>query len=400
MANRYRYKAVNKNGEYIKGTVSATNPSELSAILKGDGLEIISFSNESKALITISDNKVRPKDLITIFIHLEQLDRAGVPIVDSISDLKDTSESGGVKSLMQEIYEAIKNGSLFSEAMAKHEKVFSSVYVGLVANGEKTGNLSDAFASIVEDLKWNIEFKRKIRKASVGPTFAIFMMMIIIAVMIGVVVPKVTGFLTVQEIDMPASTRSLIATSEFVQNNWLSILLVFPIIYTILKILAKFPEIAVKMDEAKLFLPIFGPIITKLDAAKFCQFFAMTFRSGLGVIECLEASSMVISNEAIKRNITFIKVQVSDGKSLSQAISDSRFFPSLVKRMFKVGEESGNMDNALLNIKFFYDQEINDSIDRLVSMIQPTLTFVMGSLIMWVVIAVFGPIYGSFSQIR
>jgi type IV pilus assembly protein PilC len=140
--------------------------------------------------------------------------------------------------------------------------------------------------------------------------------------------------------------------------------------------------------------------MVKIDSAKFCQFFAMTFKSGLGVIECLESGRLVVSNEAMKRSILVVKQQVSDGQSLAKALANSGLFPALVVRMFKVGEESGNMSDALQNVQFFYDREINDSIDRLVGLIQPTLTFVMGGMIAWVTIAVFGPIYGSFSKIK
>jgi type IV pilus assembly protein PilC len=126
----------------------------------------------------------------------------------------------------------------------------------------------------------------------------------------------------------------------------------------------------------------------------------MTFKSGLGVIECLDAASGVIKNKAIKKSIIVVKQQVSDGQSLAKSLALTGYFPNLVIRMFKIGEESGNMESALQNIKFFYDREINDSIDRLVGMIQPTLTIVMGGMIAWITIAVFGPIYGSFSKIQ
>jgi type IV pilus assembly protein PilC len=225
-------------------------------------------------------------------------------------------------------------------------------------------------------------------------------MMTVMAVMMGIVVPKVTGFLLMQSIAMPAATTSLIAFSNFVQSYWLPLLLFVPISMVIIKILRKAPEVEVQIDAIKLKIPVFGPIIVKIDSAKFCQFFAMTFKSGLGVIECLDAARMVVSNAAMRRSILVIKQQVSDGQSLAKAIAQSGLFPSLVVRMFKVGEDSGNMSEALQNIQFFYDREINDSIDRLVGMIQPTLTFVMGGMIAWVTIAVFGPIYGSFANIK
>ena len=397
--NHYQYKAVNQEGKYVRGKISAKSPSQLAAILKNNQLEVISFKVERNQIFSLRLVKVKPTDLVTIFIHLEQLGKAGITIIDAISDLRDSSDSSAVKSLMQEIYESIKSGSLFSEAMNKRPDIFNSVYVGLVSSGEKTGNLSDSFASIVDDLKWNISFKRKIRKASVGPTFAILMMCGIIGLMMGMVVPKVTGFLSSQGIGLPFATTLLIATSKFVQTQWLKIILSIISIYIFLKFIAKFDNIGIKLDRMKLRIPVIGKILIKLDAARFCKFFSMTFKSGLGVIQCLDSASLVIKNDAFRRNVSLVKVQVSEGQSLAKSISGSRYFPPLVTRMFKVGEESGNMEDALNNIAFFYEQEINDSIDNMVKMIQPALTIIMGSLILWVVSAVFGPIYSSFSNI-
>ncbi|MSP34085.1 MAG: type II secretion system F family protein [Rickettsiales bacterium] len=398
--NRYKYKAIKATGEYVNGKMMADNPAELLSMLRSTKLELISYEvKNSRSSFSVFE-RIKTKDLVTMFIHLEQLDKAGVPIVDSISDLKDTSDSTKVRNLMHEIHESIKKGSLFSESLAKHPEIFSTVYVGLIAAGEKTGKLAQAFSSIVDDLKWSSDLKRKTTKATIGPMFGLLVMVAVMAVMMGIVVPKVTGFLLMQSISMPAATIALIAFSNFVQGYWLVLLLFVPILMMVIKILRKSPEVEVKIDTIKLKIPVFGPIMVKIDSAKFCQFFAMTFKSGLGVIECLDAAGMVVSNAAMRRSILVVKQQVSDGQSLAKAIAYSGLFPSLVVRMFKVGEDSGNMSDALQNIQFFYDREINDSIDRLVGMIQPTLTFVMGGMIAWVTIAVFGPIYGSFANIK
>lgn len=398
--NRYKYKAIKATGEYVNGKMMADNPAELLSMLRSTKLELISYEvKNSRSSFSVFE-RIKTKDLVTMFIHLEQLDKAGVPIVDSISDLKDTSDSTKVRNLMHEIHESIKKGSLFSESLAKHPEIFSTVYVGLISAGEKTGKLAQAFSSIVDDLKWSSDLKRKTTKATIGPMFGLLVMVAVMAVMMGIVVPKVTGFLLMQSISMPAATIALIAFSNFVQGYWLVLLLFVPILMMVIKILRKSPEVEVKIDTIKLKIPVFGPIMVKIDSAKFCQFFAMTFKSGLGVIECLDAAGMVVSNAAMRRSILVVKQQVSDGQSLAKAIAYSGLFPSLVVRMFKVGEDSGNMSDALQNIQFFYDREINDSIDRLVGMIQPTLTFVMGGMIAWVTIAVFGPIYGSFANIK
>ena len=398
MAN-FKYKAINLNGKYISGKIAADNPSELMSLLKSSSLELVSYREEKNRGATLFGG-LKSSELVTIFIHLEQLDRAGVSIIDSIQDLKETADSSKIKNLMQEIYESIKNGNLFSESLAKRPDIFKPTYIGLIAMGEKTGNLSSSFSNIIDDIKWNIEIRRKTRKAILGPLFGIILMFVVLGVMTAVVVPKVTGFLSAQNIGLPFLTVALIKFSNFVQEYWFIIITTPPAIWSIFKILERFPKLHVKIDYIKLKMPIFGPIITKIESAKFCQFFAMTFKSGLGVLECLDSSSVTLKNKAIKSGIAFVRQQVSDGQSLSGSISATKFFPNLVVRMFKVGEESGNMESSLKNIKYFYDKEINDSIERIVSLIQPTITIVMGGMIAWIAVAVFGPIYSTFSNLQ
>lgn len=395
---RYRYKAIDQNGKTVNGKMSAENPAELLTMLRANSLELISYSQDKVGEGLFS--KIKTADLISIFVHLEQLEKAGVSIIDSIADLKENADSVKVRNLMHEIYEAIKNGSLFSESLTKHPHVFNKIYIGLIAMGEKTGNLANAFASIIEDVKWNNDINRKTAKAVRGPMFGILIMFIVLGVMTSVVVPKVTAFLTAQSIDLPTMTVALIAFSDFMKNYWYVMIIVPIIFYITIKILQTSEKMAINIDDLKLKVPVFGPIIKKIDSAKFCQFFALTFRSGLGVLECLESASGVIKNKAIKRSIIQVKDQVSDGQSMTKSIGATGYFPSLVVRMFKVGEESGNMESALQNIKFFYDREINDSIDKIVGMIQPTITLVMGLMIAWITIAVFGPIYSTFSNIQ
>src|SRR3989338_8933920 len=145
----YKYKAINESGKYVNGKMSAANPAELATLLRASQLELISFKEEKQASGGFFDG-VKPKDLIMIFVHLEQLEKAGVSIIESINDLAETADTQRVRVLMHEIHESIKNGNLFSESLAKRSDIFNSTYVGLIAMGEKTGNLATAFGSIIE----------------------------------------------------------------------------------------------------------------------------------------------------------------------------------------------------------------------------------------------------------
>jgi len=393
--NRYKYKAINEDGKYVRGRIAAENSGELEVLLQNSKLYLISYHVEKSHSY---DGKLSNKELIAMFSHLEQLDKSGVSIVDSINDVKNSAESIKIRNLMHEIYESLRNGSMLSDAFAKHPNTFPRVFIGLIITGERTGNLHSSFKSIVEHLKWTLEMKRKTAKAIRYPLFSLSVMMVVLGVMTTVVVPKVTEFLRAQDIALPFVTRALIAFSDFAKNNGVALALSIPILVAIYKILNRIESVGTKMDEIKLHIPFFGDIISKIDASSFCHFFAITFKSGLGVLDCLESAKEVINNRAIKNSIDIAKQQVANGNKLATSISYTGHFPSLVIRMFEIGETSGNMEEALDNIRFFYDQEINDSIDKVVGMIQPMLTLIMGAMMAWITIAVFGPIYSSFGK--
>ncbi len=393
--NKYRYKAINKYGKYVRGKISAENHGELETMLKNSENYLISYRFDRSGGF---GGKLSTKELITLFSHLEQLDKAGISVVDAIADVKDSAESVKIKNLMQEIYEALRNGSMLSETFAKHSNIFSSVFIGLIATGERTGNLHTAFNSIIDHLKWSAEMKRKTIKAIRYPLFSLGVMLTVMGVMTTFVVPKVTEFLKIQNITLPGITKALIAFSDFTKDNGFAIIIAVPIVIVLYKILDRIPAISVKIDEVKLHIPIFGKIINKIDSSRFCHFFSVTFKSGLGVLECLESAREVINNRAIRESVDIAQQQVANGQSLAKSIAATGHFPSLVVKMFEIGELSGNMEESLDNIRFFYDQEINDSIEKMVGMIQPALTLIMGGMMAWIAIAVFGPIYSSFSQ--
>lgn len=400
MNKKYNYRALDQNrNKIVKGTIQASNEYALEQILNESNLTLISFREIKASVLNLGFlDKITNKDLITFFIHLEQLERAGVPLLDSLSDLKEFSDNQKIKDVAADIYESVKGGKLLSEAMEKHKKVFDPIMISLVRMGEKTGGLQVAFKNIYENIKWSAEIKRKTIKAIRYPIFSLFVMIIVAAIMLRVVVPKVTGFIMDQGIEVPSYTHALIATSDFFQKYFFKGTIIAIGIYIAIKILSRNKVIKYWVDFIKLKFPVIGNIIIKIEMSKFTKFYGVTFSSGIPVLECLTISGSVVKNTVLKTDIERIKQEVSDGKSVSNALSSSPFFPNMVLRMFKVGEDSGNMSDAMENIQYFYSTEINDSIDQLIGMLQPMIMFVMGGLMAWVVLAVFGPIYGNFDS--
>lgn len=400
MSDKYTYKALDQNrNRIVKGTVQANNEYALEQILSESNLALISFKKINKSALNFAFlERITSKDLISFFIHLEQLEKAGVPLLDSLSDLKEFSDNQKIRDISADLHESVKGGKMLSEAMEKHKKVFDQVMISLIRMGEKTGGLQSAFKNIYENLKWSNEIKRKTIKAIRYPIFSLLVLFIVTAVMLKLVVPKVMGFIVDQGIAIPAYTEALIATSDFFEAYFVDFVVFCVISFLSIKILSKNRSVKYKVDGIKLKIPLIGSIITKIEMSKFTRFFGVTFASGIPVLECLQISGDIVKNTVLKTDIERVKEEVSDGKSVYNALASSQYFPSMVLRMFKVGEESGNMTDAMNNIQYFYSMEINDSIDKIIGTLQPSIIFMMGGLMAWVIVAVFGPIYGNFDN--
>lgn len=398
----YKYRAINSKGHAIRGTVMAENELDLEERLKVLGLDLIDTKEvRNRKGRSGKNTKIKTKDLIIMCMHLEQLDRAGVPLHDAIADVRDSTESAKLKDVLTGVYESVKTGMLFSQSLAAYPRVFSDVFVGLVAAGEKTGNLSMSFISLGEHLKWSDDLRRKVKKASRYPIVLLLVLSAVIAALMMFTVPKMLDFIKSQGFEIPIHTRALIAVSDAFQNYWYLILGTPVIIIFGLMLLYRVNEaFAYRMDAITLRMPLIGGVTRKIDMARFTNFFAVMFNSGIDIIESLEAAKGVVANRVLKESIDVVKNNVTDGNSITSSLRLSNQFPNLVIRMFKVGEDSGNLSDALENIKFFYNREVNDAVDALVGAIQPILTVVMGILIFWIIAAVFGPLYSSFSKMK
>ncbi len=396
----YRYAAVNEIGRTIKGVVTAENDVDLEDRLKQIGLDLVHFK-ELREKKGSSSGKVKIQDMIVCCLHLEQLGRAGVSLLDAIADVRDTTDSNTLKNVMTGVHEYVKNGEVLSKALAHYPHIFNEVFVGLIASGEKTGNFSESFLHIAEHLKWTNDLRRKVKKAIRYPIALLLVMSGVITALMTFVVPKLIAFMTAQGFVLPLHTRALIAVSDAFVNYWYIIfglpiigIITFAIFYRTSE------DFAYRVDGFILKLPILGEVSRKINLARFTHFFSVLFNSGIGILESLQAAKNVVANRVLKESIDTMTRSVSEGMSLTSSMRMSNQFPSLVVRMFKIGEDSGNMSESLANINFFYEREINDAVENVVGMIQPVLTIVMGALIFWVIAAVFGPLYQSFSKMN
>jgi type IV pilus assembly protein PilC len=397
---KYSYCALNERNRKIRGEMICENEVVLEARLREIELDLID-SRELKQRRALAVGGVRLNDMLIFCVHMEQLIKAGVPVHEALADVRDATDSARLRDILADVLERVKGGSSFSEALGKYPRVFTDVFVGLVRAGEKNGNLTQSFHHMGEHLKWTSELRRKVKRAVSYPSFVLLVMVGVISIMMLYVVPQMVRFIIDQGFEVPLHTRALIATSEFFQHYWFLVLgLPVAFIFFITISYRLSPSLAYTYDGIILRLPMIGKVSRKINIARFVQFFSIMFQSGIDIPDALLSAKNVVSNRVIQESIDMTYKSVNEGNNLTDSLRASSQFPQLVIRMFKIGEDSGNMTESLQNISFFYTREVDDAVDGMVGMVQPALTLVMGALIFWVIAAVFGPIYNSFQNMK
>lgn len=396
-------------GRPIRGVVSASGEVDLYNQLQSAGLELVDCSvlgaNKKFGFGNARLQRVRLRDLIQFFVHMEQMQSAGVPLLDALADIRDTTENSRMRDIMSDVARDVSDGSALSEAMGRHPKVFRSLYISLIEAGEETGDLTSSYLQLVKYLKWVDAMQTKIRKATRYPMIVTFVVLCTIVFMMSVVVPQIVGFLEYLDMELPWFTVALIATSNFFVSPLFTVLglniygafvvLSIPfVIFLIIKTLRKSSDnIAYRLDALYLSLPVMGNLIRKITIARYAQTFAALFASGIDVINALKSSRGTVSNLVMIDAMESVENYVQSGTPLSEALNACGEFPSMVVRMVKIGEESGNLTVVLDQVSEFYTHDVDEAIEGLIELIQPTLTAILGLMIAWIAAGSLGPIY-------
>lgn len=396
----FKYRAMNRDGSIQKGTLDAVNEVDLEQRLSRMSLDLVRCDATKEKRINFAKSKVERSDLINFCFHMEQLSRAGVPLLEGLSDLRDSVENPRFREIIANIVDEIEGGKTLSEALSEHPTIFDNLFVNLIIAGEASGELTTIFKSLSDTIKWQDELNKSTRKLLMSPLFVGTTVIGVTVFLMVYLVPQLVDFIISMGQVLPLHTRALIATSNFIVNYWYLCIIVpvvsFLTFNTLIKVNAK---ARFAFDGFKLRVWKVGPVIQKILLARFANFFAMMYAAGIPILSCLEIGEGIIGNTVVRAALKQAREDISDGEPLSQSFQNTGLFPPLVVRMLKVGETTGGLDKALLNISYFYGRDIKDSIDKVQALIQPVMTCVLGLLLGWVMMSVLGPIYDTISNI-
>jgi len=396
----YAYKAMNAEGRIVLGRLDAINPVDLELRLKRMELDFIKGSPVKQGGMFGGKGTSR-RELINFCFHLEQLTRAGVSIVEGLTDLRDSLENPHFREVVASMIESIDGGRTLSQAMAEHPRVFDGVFISLVAAGESTGKLQEVLTNLVESLKWQDELAAQTKKLIMYPAFMGTVVIAVVVFMMMYLVPKMVGFIKGMGHQLPLHTKLLIATSDIFVNYWYLVLGIPLLAAAGIAVLVRSnPHARYRFDEIKLRLPIVGDILRKVILSRFAGVFAMMYSSGISILDSLRATEGVVGNQVIKNGLERVGEMIAEGQSITVAFQNVGMFPPLVLRMLRVGENTGGLDTALVNVSYFYSRDVRESISRLQALIEPALTVILGLVLGWVMLSVLGPIYDTITKLK
>jgi type IV pilus assembly protein PilC len=396
----YAYKAMNAQGRMVLGRLEAINPIDLEMRLKRMDLDFIN-GDPVKQGGMMNRGKITRQELINFCFHLEQLARAGVSLIESLTDLRDTVENPRFREVMAGMIESIEGGKTLSQAMAEHPQTFDDVVISLIRSGEETGALPQVLANLLESLKWQDELAAHTKKLIMYPAFLGTVVVAITLFMMIYLVPKMAGFIRSMGQDMPTQTKVLIATSSFFVNYWYIVLGTPILVAGIVTFLVKTNHKArYRFDQFKLKIPYIGEILNKIILSRFASVFAMMYSSGITILDSIKATEDVVGNLVVKEGLQRVGALIAEGQNVTVAFQNVGIFPPLVLRMLRVGENTGALDTALTNVSYFYNRDVRESIERVQAMIEPVMTVTIGLILGWIMMAVLGPIYDIITKMK
>lgn len=383
-----------KRGTTMKGEQLAKNANLLKAELRRQGITPKVVKQKTKPLFGAAGSSISPRDIAIFSRQIATMMKSGVPLVSSFEIIGGGQKNPRMKDMLDDIRSSIESGSTLHEALGKHKVQFDELYRNLVKAGESAGVL-DTVLDTIASYKENTEaLKSKIKKALFYPAIIIAVALIVSAVLLIFVVPQFKSTFKSFGADLPGFTLAIIDASEFMIAYWWAVFgSIFLAIFSIVQAQRRSVNVARFMDRMLLKVPVIGQVMHNASIARFARTLATTFRAGVPLVEALDTVSGATGNTIYSDAVMRIKDDVAVGYQLNVAMRQVGLFPHMVIQMAAIGEEAGALDTMLLKVAEFYEQEVNNAVDTLSTMIEPFVMLILGGLIGSLVIGMYLPIF-------
>lgn len=394
MAN-FQYRAIDAHGKPIEGEMTAPDLPQLEHQLRDMGLWLVrtlEAKPKSSARFVKKKGKVKSRDLMEFSTHMFTLLEAGIPLTKALKSLSVETPNLQLRATLHMIFQQVEAGNTLHQAMSQHPRIFPPQVTNLVHAGEDSGTLTQTFKELERYLDWVDQIRGDVRQATIYPSIVMVAVIGLLVLLFTFVIPRFVPILEGLHVPLPTITVVIIAISEFMVGAWWfwgSLILIFPVEWVVgRKYVTGFSH---WRDRMVLQLPMMGELIRMLTLSKFVQNFAVLYRSGIPVLECLQLCQGLVGNYVVEKALQDAERAVAQGSTINESLSRHSVFPPMMIQMISVGEATGTLPQTLMNVANFYNREIPRRVKKVFAIAEPVITLGLIGIVGIVALALFMP---------
>jgi len=399
----YRYSAMDPSGRTVSGTLEADSFELVRTKLSDLNYHVLSI-RQAKAGNSLKEafnnmQRVKLRDLVMFSRQFATMIDAGLSVVKCLDILQKQTRNPKMKEVIGEVKRDVAGGMSLTESLQKHPRIFSPLYVNMMRSAEAGGILDIVLDRLSTFLEKEQETRNKIKSAMTYPAVVFCFAMLMVMGLLFFVLPKFKGIFETMGLKLPLTTKILLNSSSYLQQYWYIALVMIIGSVVLIKIFSRTDRGKYAIDSAKLRLPIFGDLILKTSVSRFARTFGTLISSGVPVLRALEIVSDTAGNRVISEIVVRARVSIKEGEKISTPLFGSRIFPVMVTQMIAIGEETGRLDQMLVKVSNFYDDEVDNTLKSLTSLIEPLMIVGLGLIVGFIAVSVISPIYALVGSI-
>ena len=388
------WEGIDRTGTRTKGEITARSETMARADVRRQGIKITKIKKKSKPLLAPGKKKITSKDIAIFSRQLATMLTAGVPLVQSFEIVGRGHENPSMQDLLMTVKADLESGSPLAESLGKHPIYFDELFCNLVHSGEQAGVLESLLHKIADYKEKTESIKAKIKKALTYPTAVLVIAGIVSAVLLIFVVPQFEELFKGFGAELPAFTQMVVNMSRFMQNYWWVILaILFAVGWVLGRLKRDSKAFNRGMDRITLKVPVIGEIIRKAAIARFARTLSTMSAAGVPLVEALQSVSGATGNIMFGNAILAMRDEIATGTQLQSCMKQSGLFPNMVIQMVAIGEESGSLDGMLSKVADFYEEEVDNAVDSLSSLLEPMIMAILGVIVGGLIVAMYLPIF-------